>query len=225
MPASCPHSVHFPLSGSHRISISLKTREKNASEKSDEPFLSVYALCMKSGLETFEIPYLDGKVCYLDDTGKIPTVECYSRNVAFRFPAPKLFPIKIGEWVRFRGTVNTGIKVLKDGKIKGVSPYIHSPGDGSPKEHWLFFFLNVIDVKRIGPLDVIDALRDCSNICRRFIDSWEANDNVEQLRVLVKSLRHAHNIVEPVLRQKVIDDEEKQAPVKAIDMGSLLSDW
>ena len=74
--------------------MSLRKNKKNASDKNDGPFLSLYAFGM---LYPFEIPYLEGKVCYLDDTGKIPTVECYSRNIAFRFPAARLFPIKIGE--------------------------------------------------------------------------------------------------------------------------------
>lgn len=174
-----------------------------------------------SELTSFEIPYLDGKVCYLDDTGKIPTVECYTRNIAFRFPAARLFPIKIGEWIRFRGIVTTGTKVLKNGKIKGFEPYYHEPGDGSPKENWLFFPLYDAEFRRIGPLDVIDALRECSNTCRRFIDSWEANDTVEQLQELRNSLVQALEAVQPVLRQKVIDEENKQAPIRVVDLGAI----
>lgn len=174
-----------------------------------------------SRLETFQIPYLDGKVCYLDDTGKIPTVECYSRNLAFRFSAARLFPIKIGEWLRFRGVVGVGTKVLKNGEIKGFAPYIHVPGDGSPKDNWLFFFLQEAEFKRIGPLDAIEALRECSNMCRRFMDSWEANDSAEQLRKLMESITLASDTVRPYWKQRVIDEEEKNTPVKALDLGKI----
>lgn len=172
-------------------------------------------------LKSFWIPYLDGKVCYLDDTGKIPTIECYSRRIAFRFDASRLFPIKIGEWIRFRGQVRAATKLNKHGLVDGVRTYYHEPGDGLPKSDWLFFELLDVEYKRIGPLDVIDALRECSNMCRRFLDSWEANDDVKQLRNLIHSLLYAADVVRPVLKQKVIDEEERKAVVKTIDLGNI----
>lgn len=164
----------------------------------------------------YKIPYLEGKVCYLDDMGKSPTVECYTRNIAFKLNSPEISGLKIGDWVRFRGTIYVNTAMHK-GQMKGVRPYYHNPADGSEKEYWLFFFLEDVQHKRIGPLDVIMELTSCMNMCRRFIESWEANDNESALRVLIGVLDDTADAVRPLLKQKIIDAEEKRARVKTVD--------
>lgn len=163
----------------------------------------------------YKVPYLEGKVCYLDGMGKSPTVECYVRNIAFKLSSPEISNLRIGDWVRFRGTVYVNTAMHK-GQMKGVRSYLHEPADGSCKEHWLFFFLEDVQHKRIGPLDVIMELTGCMNMCRRFIESWEANDNVDALRVLLSVLDTTADTIRPLLKQKVIDEEEKRARVKTV---------
>ena len=207
------------------MSILFKKRQKNANNKNDELFLSLYALFMT--LKTVKIPNLSGKVAKLDDSGKVLTVECASRNIAFRFSAPHLYPIKFGEWVGFSGKIRIDNNV-NENKLHEECPrfheecmYYHEPLDGSSKEEWLFFELQEVMCKRVGPPDVIDSLRECSNICRRFLDSWETNDTIPQLQELRDILSNTTDAIVPVLRQKVIDREEKTATVKAVDLGSV----
>ena len=168
----------------------------------------------------YDVPYLEGRVCYVDVMGGSPTVECYSRNLAFKFDIPKVQNVRTGDWLRFRGIAYVNTAIHK-GQMKGIRPYLHQPVDGSPKEEWMFFFLTDVECKKIGPLDAIEVLRSCMNTCRRFVDNWEANDDINSLRALVASFSMGLDTIQPILKQKVIDEEEKRAPVKVIDLGKI----
>lgn len=183
--------------------------------------MPLYAFRM---LKTVKIPYISGKIAKLDGSGKVPTVECGYNKMALRFEAEDLFPMQIGEWISVRGEIRVDNRVNED-KLHEECPhydentvYIHDPMDESPRKEWLFFQLRAAEYRRSGPPDIIEALRECSNICRRFLDSWKANDNVNQLRELRQALIDAQDRIEPALKQRIIEEEEKNAKVKALDI-------
>ena len=169
-------------------------------------------------LHTYEVPYHEGKVCYISETGDV-TVECYDRNIAFLIKYKGRRLVKIGDWVRIRGKVRLDTGISKDGRLRERNlAYYHDPADGSDRRHWIFFELLESDTILLGPPDAMDAIHNAMVQMRRHVDSWHANSNVDSLRSTLKSIDDARDILQSELRRRAIEQEENSAIVAAIDI-------
>lgn len=171
-------------------------------------------------LVNFDVPFHEGRVCYATDSasGCKATVECYGLNRAFLVVYDRRHPLRVGDWVRFRGRVRLNMRIKKNGEIEERLQYYHDPHDGSPRQHWVFFELHDPEVSIVAPPDVLSALKDAMVQARRHVDSWTANSGAESLRRTVASLEAAADALRPVLRQQVLLEEDRGAAIAALDI-------
>ena len=172
-------------------------------------------------LSTFDIPVLEGRVCYLTQTeeNQYPTVECYYRNLACRFTIPKDFELQVGNWIRFSGKVRLDIKVKKNGDLAEKPVYYHEPYDGSNRKSWLFFELLDASYQLIGSTDVMELIYEAINKLESHKENWENNLSEEKLKGTLNSLLNLTTLLEKELKSLVIAKEEKRAKVTTVDIS------
>jgi len=170
---------------------------------------------------TFDVPFHEGRVCYATDSasGCNATVECYGGlSRAFLVRYDRRHPLRVGDWVRFRGTVRLNMRIKKNGELEERLQYYHDPHDGSDRSGWLFFELRDAEVSIVAPPDVLHALKDAMVQSRRHVDSWTANSDAESIRRTLESLESAASSLRPVLTRQSALERDREARIEAIDI-------
>lgn len=172
-------------------------------------------------LQTFEVPYLCGKVRFV--TSKGPghdvTIECYDLNTAFLIRHEGRTPMKVGDWVRFRGKVRFDPGLNADGTLREQNlGYYHEPADGSPREHWWFFDLRESDAVQLGPPESMEKIQNAMVGLRRHLDSWSSNNNYEDLWSTIRSLDAAKDALNQELRKRSAERDEASIPVATLEI-------
>lgn len=183
-------------------------------------------LCLVKGsdvcfpmLKTFDISPLEGRVCYFDLTGKIVTVECYARNLAFRFKPD--FIVNIGDWLRFEGKIRAGqTRNRVTGKIDGCRQYYHDPYDGSPREHWIYFDLLDAKYAKIGPIELVESLLSSVTCINSFMDDWEKHNNPTSISSAIDTVQNTLDALYKARRLICVLAQEKAAKAVAIPVIS-----
>jgi hypothetical protein len=165
-------------------------------------------------LTTFEIGPHIGRVCFLTTVGKshFATVECPSEKVALRVETP-LEHLKVGGWVRIRGTARIDASVRKDGKAAETSTYYHQPHDGSDKNEWVFKQLVDGTIVHVGSPEFTERMHEAMLCLRRHLDSWEKNLDVEKWEETASALDGVLEMVQKEL------EERKPVPVVTVDVN------
>lgn len=172
-------------------------------------------------LHTFEVPYVCGKVRFVTskNSGHDVTVECYDLNTAFLIRHEGRTPMKIGDWVRVRGKVRFDPGLNSDGSLREQNlSYYHEPADGSPRDHWWFFNLLESDYAQLGPPGSMEKIQNAMVSLRRHLDSWNANNNYDDLWNTMRSLDAAKEVLGSELRKRTAERDEAAIPVATLEI-------
>jgi hypothetical protein len=165
-------------------------------------------------LTTFEIGPHNGRVCFLTTSGEkhFATIECPNEKVALRAEIPFGY-LKVGGWVRIRGTARIDASVRKDGTAAEKSTYYHQPHDGSNKNEWVFKQLVDGTVVHIGSPEFTECMREAMLCLRRHLDSWERNLDVEKWEETASVLEGVLKLIQEEV------EERKPLPVKTVSIN------
>lgn len=173
-------------------------------------------------LVTFDVPFIEGRVCYLTrrPSSRYVTVECPEQKWAFRFDQPGRSDVRVGDWVRFRGKVRLDPGLRADGEpvCKKEVTYYHDPHDGSNRKDWLFFDMTTPESKVVAPPDVARTLRETLTLVRRHLDSWDANLDPESFYHTIAALTESTQMMQEHYRDLFEAEKDLKAPVSAIDL-------
>lgn len=171
-------------------------------------------------LETFHVPPQFGRVCYLTEgqTRWSVTVECADTCRAFRFDTPCQSKLKIGDWVTVFGLVRMDPSLRKDGSpMEKNLLYIHKPYDGSNRLDWLFFDLRIRGWRREPSPDIAEVLKEVSVATNIILQSWD-EVSTDRIHKAIRAWEKASELMRPVLKQRVIEEQEMHLPIKALDL-------
>lgn len=171
-------------------------------------------------LGTFDVPPQEGRVCFCVEGPSrwSVTVECPVPRLAFQFDVPVGSRIAAGDHVRISGKVRMNPGLRKDGSpVEKNLGYYHEPHDGSPRVCWAFFFLRGTSWERVAPPDVSETLREVLQSTQALLDGWDGVSS-EMLQRTVRAWERASNFMRPVLRIRRIEEQDRNAPVKALDL-------
>lgn len=163
-------------------------------------------------LTTIDIPPTVGRVCYLDSTGKAPTVECYSNKTAFKFMLKENESLSIGDWVRISGQVRIGkTRNKKTGLIDGIRSYYHEPFDGTNRDNWTY--LELIDPiqTNMGPIYLSTILSEVIDKAKAHVKDWSHNQDKDTILSTINSFQKALDALHKAFRQIMRDEEDKNA--------------
>jgi hypothetical protein len=173
-------------------------------------------------IETIEVPFHEGRVCYLTDAtdGCRATVECYGDRKAFRFLYDRRRPLHVGDWVRFRGKIRVNTRINRDGKPEEKTQYYHEPYDGSPRLQWAFHEMEEeTEAQIVAPPDVLRVLKETMIHIRRHVDSWSANLSAASLRDTVNYIEMARLMIDHELKKQTALEADRNVKVEAIDIS------
>lgn len=149
-------------------------------------------------LKTIDVPRMQGRVCYVTDEKGVPhaTVECAVERQAYRVPWTS-GRVDVGDWVSFEGQAR--VELVAGGGHRMV-PYYHDPYDGSDRSEWVYYDLrNPEGLRRIGPLEAVEALRAARDALNLHLKAWYSNNSPERVRATLEALGAADDAMRKVL--------------------------
>jgi len=171
-------------------------------------------------LETFSVAPREGRVRFLTEgqTRWVVTVECAMLNQAYNFEIEPGSKLKIGDFVRISGLVRINPTLKQNGEPAEANlQYWHEPYDGSEKKNWVRFELLAPKWERIPPPDVADTLRDVLEATKALLENWDGV-SPDRLQQTIEAWDQAANFMRPILEQRIVEEFERTAPVKALEL-------
>lgn len=162
-------------------------------------------------LKTFDVPPCEGRVCIVTgEPGRsAPTVECYHRNLAFRFEDTSSKMLQVGEWIRFNGRVRVDPGVERNGDLVEKVGYYHDPFDGSERATWMFFQLRDPEYVRIWPPNVMGTMRGAWTEVGRFLEKPDRYYGLEEMRRMKAALESAADLLGEKIREEALEGDPK----------------
>jgi hypothetical protein len=173
---------------------------------------------------TVLIAPVDCRVRFATQSGQrsYVTAESFSAKTAFRFEDTSIPLLREGEHVRISGSVEVDI-VSRDPEVLKRTDYRHEPLDGSSISEWEYFHgVTVSSVERIGPPDLMDALRKASAALDRHVHDWAGNRDIETLAETIKIVFEARSKLLSLFVEKYEERRSRDAvPVKTAKVESI----
>lgn len=167
-------------------------------------------------MKTIMVPPRQGRVCYVTEEKGVPhaTVECSVEREAYRIPWTA-GPVLVGDWVSFEGEARVEI-VGRAGDVERYKriPYYHDPYDGSDRSEWTYFDVrNPQKMRRLGPLEVREAVLEAQQVVQRLSTHWYSNDSRESLLDAIRKLEAAQAAIRKNLEDRGILAEDSAKAV------------